>query len=131
MHSKFRKGIVATALILAIVASVGLTGGCSSSSYYASPQPLASTQPTGSTASNQVVISNFAFNPAQITVPVGTQVTFANNDGASHTVTADNGDFDSGTLKTGQTFTYTFNKAGTFSYHCNFHTYMKGAVTVH
>ena len=53
-----------------------------------------------------------------------------NTGGASHTVTFDSGGVDSGTLKAGATFKHTFDAAGTFTYHCNFHSSMKGTVTV-
>jgi len=88
----------------------------------ASGQPSAGGQP--------VAISGFAFAPASITVKVGTTITWTNHDSAPHTVTADDGSFTSGSLATGATFSQTFAKAGTYPYHCNFHSSMKGAVTV-
>lgn len=79
---------------------------------------------------NAVSIASFSFQPAAITVSVGTTVTWTNNDSASHTVTADDGSFKSGTLATGATFSQTFATAGTFAYHCSIHSSMKGTVTV-
>ncbi len=92
--------------------------------------PTTSLQPTSVSSARGVTISNFAFQPAQITVPVGTTVTFTNNDAMAHTVTSDAGIFDSGNLSTGQTYTYTFTKAGTCPYHCAIHRSMKGTVIV-
>ena len=77
----------------------------------------------------------FAFSPATLTVPVGTMMIWTNMTGAPHTVTSDDGkSFDSGTANPigaqGGTFSFTFTKAGTFAYHCQFHTFMKGTIIV-
>jgi amicyanin len=84
-------------------------------------------------ATNKVDISNFAFSPAAVKVSVGDTVTWTNKDSASHTVTADNASPDapaSDVLARGQTYSFTFKKAGTYSYHCEEHPYMKGTVIV-
>jgi plastocyanin len=74
---------------------------------------------------------SFTFRPATVHVKVGGRVTWANRDSAAHTATADQGPtFDTGTLKQGQRKTVTFAIAGTFTYHCAFHAFMKGTVTV-
>jgi len=77
-----------------------------------------------------VSIQDFFFSPAQITVQPGTTVTWMNNGQAPHTVTADDGSFDSETLQPGQSFSFTFANAGTFSYFCEIHPFMTGSVTV-
>ncbi|MDO8647107.1 MAG: cupredoxin family copper-binding protein [Candidatus Diapherotrites archaeon] len=77
-----------------------------------------------------VEISNFAFAPAELTIKVGDSVTWTNKDSVGHTATGDNGEFDSGLLSTGQSFTQTFNTAGTFNYHCTPHPYMKAIIKV-
>lgn len=77
-----------------------------------------------------VTIQNFAFMPTPLTVPVGTTVTWTNRDSASHTATSDTGMWDSGTLSTGKSFSFTFNQAGTFAYHCNIHPNMHGSIVV-
>jgi plastocyanin len=77
-----------------------------------------------------VTIKGFAFDPAQLEVPVGTTVTWTNQDSASHTVTADDGSFDSGQLAQGATFSQTFAKAGTYTYHCANHPNMTATVVV-
>jgi len=76
------------------------------------------------------VIENFTFVPDPIEVTVGDTVTWTNNDGTTHTVTADDDSFDSGNLDSGATFPQTFDEAGEFSYHCNIHSSMTGTVTV-
>jgi plastocyanin len=80
--------------------------------------------------STTVSIKNFAFNPPNATVAAGTTVTWVNNDQTAHTVTADDGTFDSGTLQPGQSFSFKFDKAGTYAYHCNIHPDMTATVTV-
>ncbi len=76
-----------------------------------------------------VSIKNFSFGQP-LTVPVGTTVTWKNEDSMTHTVTATDNSFDSGDLEQGATFSFTFTKAGTYSYVCQLHPNMKGTVTV-
>jgi plastocyanin len=79
----------------------------------------------------QVVVENFTFNPDVLTVPVGTEVTWENKDDIPHTVTSDDKKtFASSLLDTGDRFTYTFTKPGTFSYFCSVHPMMTAKVVV-
>lgn len=66
------------------------------------------------------VIDN-AYQPQTITVAVGDVVVWTNTGQRQHTVTADNGSFNSGPMTSGQTFSQTFNTPGTFAYFCAFH----------
>lgn len=75
-----------------------------------------------------VSIVNFAFSPATLTVPKGTTVTWTNEDSSSHTVTG--GDFDSGTLAKGESYSHSFDEAGTFDYTCTIHPSMRGTLIV-
>jgi plastocyanin len=77
-----------------------------------------------------VQVVDFAFQPADLTVPVGATVTWTNAGQRPHTVSADDGSFDSGRLDPGETFSHTFTEPGTFSFHCGFHPQMIGAITV-
>jgi plastocyanin len=77
-----------------------------------------------------VAIAGFAFDPSSLTINVGDTVMWTNNDGASHTSSSDTGIWNSGTLMLGQTFSFTFNTAGTFPYHCGFHGFMTASITV-
>lgn len=86
--------------------------------------------PTTGMAMSAVSISNFSFNPASLQVPVGTMVTWTNNDSTAHTVTSNTSVFDSGTLPVGSSFSFTFTQTGTFAYHCNIHPTMTGTITV-
>jgi predicted lipoprotein with Yx(FWY)xxD motif/plastocyanin len=81
--------------------------------------PAASGQAAGQTV--QVDLKNFAFTPKTLTVAPGTTVVWMNSDSAAHTVTADDGSFDSGNLNQGATFKFTFSKAGTFAFYCMYH----------
>jgi plastocyanin len=77
-----------------------------------------------------VSIHDFSFDPAQTTVSGATVVMWSNDDGVAHTVTADDGSFDSGTLNPGDTFAVMFEGSGTVPYHCEIHPSMMGSVTV-
>jgi plastocyanin len=93
-----------------------------------SPSPTPTSQ---ATSTDKVTISNLAFSPANITVKKGTKVTWTNNDTVPHTVTADSGTGpNSQTLNTGDTYSFTYDSAGTFAYHCSIHHSMSGTVTV-
>lgn len=83
-----------------------------------------------STGADAVTIQGFAFDPPATAVPMGTEVTWTNADPTAHTVTADDGSFDSGPLDQGGTFSMTFNEAGEVAYACAIHPTMKGTVTV-
>ena len=95
-----------------------------------SPSPKPTPTPAPAPSSASISISNFAFSPASLTVKKGTTVTWTNQDGVTHTVTGDNGGPSSGDLANGQSYSYTFNQTGTFTYHCSIHTFMKATVIV-
>jgi hypothetical protein len=77
-----------------------------------------------------VDIKGFSFQPNSITVQVGTSVTWVNHDSVDHTITLDDGKFDSGNMKSGSEFKFAFSQPGTYSYHCAIHPSMIGVVTV-
>ena len=77
-----------------------------------------------------VSLVNYAFAPTSLQVAAGTTVTWTNNDTAAHTVTADDGSFDSGNMAPGATFTFTFTTAGSVAYHCNYHPNMVATIVV-
>lgn len=78
----------------------------------------------------EVIISNYQFVPAVLTVPPGTTVTWTNRDDDTHTVTAADRLFSSKGLDPGQSFSYTFTTPGTYSYHCAVHPHMTASVVV-
>jgi plastocyanin len=120
MASRHRPSTVALMLVVSVaLVAYGTAAGTPSSAFAAG------------TIQNAVTISGFAFAPATITVPVGTKVTWTNQDSTDHTVTADDGNaFDSGNIANGATFSFTFTTAGTFPYHCAIHPSMTARVIV-
>lgn len=88
--------------------------------------------PSAPVAGNAVAITGFAFSPGALTVKVGTTVTWTNKDSDAHTVTSQGsgGPLQSKALATGETYSYTFTTAGTFSYLCTIHPFMTATVTV-
>lgn len=77
-------------------------------------------------------IVDFVYDPTPATVQAGQRISIPNADAAPHTITdAGSGKaFDSGTVEGKATGSVTFAKAGTYSYVCEFHPFMKGEVTV-
>ncbi len=80
----------------------------------------------------KVVIDNFTFDPPTLTVPVGTEVTWVNQDDVPHTATSvvKPRAIDSGTLDTDQTYSHVFTTAGEYDYFCAVHPHMTGKVVV-
>jgi plastocyanin len=116
MKSKlFYTGILAT--LLAAIVFISCSKSYNSGSNSA---PAAAT----------VSIKNMAFNPGSLSVTAGATVTWTNSDTTIHTVTADDGSFNSGNIAVGATYSRSFSTAGTFSYHCTIHPEMTGKVIV-
>ena len=117
-----------------------LAGGCSSSPATEDMQQ--------ETASASVAISNFAFDPVELEIAAGDTVVWTNDDDIAHTVTSGrakkqgvpgvskNRDaapdevFDSGTMELDDTFDFTFQDSGTFTYFCAIHAGMSARVVV-
>jgi plastocyanin len=108
--------------------TIVVTGGAAT----ANPTATATAPPGGATApaSASVSMANRAFSPGNVSIAAGGTVTWTNNDGASHTATANDRSWDSGILRQGGTFSRTFPTAGAFSYLCELHPEMTGTVTV-
>ena len=77
----------------------------------------------------KVSIDNFTFQPAELTVKVGTTVTWTNHDDIPHTVVSA-GKFRSKTLDTDDSFSFTFTAAGDYKYFCSLHPHMTGMIKV-
>jgi len=93
----------------------------------ATPIDVAPTEP------NAVNINNFAFSPKELRVAVGTTVTWTNKDEEPHTVVTPGGGpavFKSAALDSGDKFSFTFTKPGTYRYFCSIHPFMTGTIVV-
>jgi len=77
---------------------------------------------------NHITIDNFAFLPKALRVKAGTKVTWTNKDQTIHTIVCPQLKLKSDPLDTDDSFSYTFQKAGTYNYACGLHPYMKGQV---
>jgi plastocyanin len=91
--------------------------------------PVGSARAEDTAAPLAVHIDNFVFEPAQLTVKVGTTVTFKNRDDIPHVVVCA-GKFRSKTLDTDDSFSFTFTAAGDYKYFCSLHPHMTGMIKV-
>jgi plastocyanin len=107
------------AVLTAVVLGSALAAGAT-----ASPGGSAQASKTAT-----VDIVNFAFKPATLSVAPGTKVVFANAGSSTHTATRDNG-FDTGSIKPGESAGIRFKQKGTFRYHCDIHSFMRGKIVV-
>lgn len=139
MNRSGTRSILALGLGLAVIAALAAcsgspappaTQGGAASSTATAPSTPATFQ-TGAPVGHAIVtIKDFSFDPADLTVKVGTVVTWKNGGGTDHTVDFDDGSISSGKIAPGISATHIFKSAGTFSYHCSIHPRMKGRVVV-
>jgi plastocyanin len=120
-----------------VVLTAILTTACGGYSSSPSPGPSPTLSPSTGGAPLSVTIpvgaqslGNRAFSPDELNVAVGTAVTWTNGDAVSHTSTSDATGWNSGTIPPGGRFSFTFQSAGTFPYHCTIHPGMVGTVNV-
>jgi plastocyanin len=99
------------------VGAVWMLAACGSS-------PAALPEPT------QVVLKDFMFQPSTLTVKVGATVTWVNQDDEPHTIKSDTGLFKSGALDTHESFSFKFDKPGTYPFTCSIHPRMTGMIVV-
>lgn len=114
---------IASAALVSVVLGLGIAGlgaGTADVTQSAQQKPEA----------KAVKIDNFSFGPAELTVPVGTTVTWTNRDDIPHTVVSVDKVFKSKVLDTDETFSFTFDTAGTYPYFCSIHPKMTGKVLV-
>jgi plastocyanin len=88
---------------------------------------LSNAEPPDST---QIVIKDFMFAPNSLTVNAGSTVTWANKDDEPHSVVSDTGLFRSGAVDTNETFSFKFDKPGTYHFTCAIHSRMVGTIIV-
>ena len=121
-------------LIIGLVLLMILASACTASQPSAGGQAekAKTTAPSSQQSSGQVSVSikNFKFVPQDIAVNAGTTVVWTNEDSAPHTVESSDKALKSDELSKGDTFSFTFTKAGRYDYNCGIHTSMRGSVTV-
>lgn len=136
--------LLAVGLLVLLAACGGTTTTAPTSTPTTAPTNTPTTAPTNTpttapastpttappSTGNSVSIMNFTFSPTTLTVKTGTKVTWTNKDTVTHTVTDDKGAFNSGLLTPGNSFSFTFTQAGTYSYHCNIHHSMMATIVV-
>ncbi len=77
-----------------------------------------------------IVVKDFMFNPTPVTVKAGSTVTWTNRDDEPHNVVSDTGVFKSGGMDTNESFSFKFDKPGTYHFTCSIHPRMVGTVVV-
>ena len=80
--------------------------------------------------SAQIAIKDFMFTPMSLTIKAGATVTWANKDDEPHSVVSDAGLFRSGAVDTDETFSFKFDKPGTYHFTCSIHPRMVGTIVV-
>ena len=124
-------------LRLALIAAVSMLAVACGSDYTSPSTPAPTPVPTPGGASTAVsiptgaeVLGNRAFSPDNLQIDAGTTVTWTNTDSVSHTSTSNASGWDSGIIAPGRQFSFTYQTAGTFPYHCAIHPGMVGTVVV-
>jgi plastocyanin len=84
----------------------------------------------GPAEGNRVLMKDFMFSPMALTTKVGVEVTWTNQDDEPHTVVSDTGLFRSGALDTGDSYTFKFDKPGTYHVFCSVHPRMMATIVV-
>jgi plastocyanin len=135
-----RLGIGAASLLIA----AGALAGCSAQ---AAPPPAAPNNAAAAPAGPIINLSSLMFNPSTTTVPVGTTITWRNDEPITHTVTsgrykgidettglrssqAPDGTFGARLEGKGKTFSFTFTKPGSYTYYCDIHQGMNATIVV-
>jgi plastocyanin len=111
---------VATALVVCALLALASGGASQAAEPAAAP----------STADSSIAIRNFMFEPMSLVVVVGTKVTWKNFDGEPHTIHSIDDAFRSGALDQNDTFSFQFDKPGTYRYACSIHPQMVATIVV-
>ena len=130
-----RLAVLSAILMSAIACSGGNSSPTTPPSPAPSPTPSPAPAPVGTSSSVTIpagaaTLGNGAYTPDDLSVAVGTTVTWMNTDAVAHTSTSDTPGWDSGIVAPGGQFSFAFQTAGTFAYHCAIHPGMIGTVVV-
>lgn len=120
--------------LLVLVAGAIVAASCGSSSYGGnngpSFNPVASGPNTVLVPSGTYYGGTNGYTPPTLTVAAGTTVVWGNNDITEHTSVSDSGQWNSGNIESGKTFSQKFETPGTYTYHCSIHSFMHGTIVV-
>jgi plastocyanin len=116
-------------VLLALILVVSL-GACSSGSDQEGDSEDSQGANNADTGVAEVEISGFKFVPDTITIQAGMTVTWTNLDAAPHSSVGDNDEWDSGAMRKNDTFSYTFDTPGTYTYHDYYYPAMHGTIEV-
>ncbi len=112
-------------------AVAGLTVAASSAALAADASATSTTGPASTVApAHLIVVKDFMFSPVSMKIKAGAQVTWTNKDEEPHTVSSNDGVFRSFALDTNDTFSFKFDKPGTYKYTCTIHPRMTGTIVV-
>ncbi len=123
-------------LLLGITACAAPAAPASPTPRPPTPTSMPAASPTPAGVPPQVILKNFTFRPAELEVTVGATVEWINQEeSVPHMVTSGSPDspsgvFDSGRLRPGDSFRFTFNQPGTYEYFCSIHPRMRGRIIV-
>jgi len=84
----------------------------------------------GTPDATRITVKDFMFEPVSLTVKAGSTVTWANMDDEPHNVVSDTGLFRSGAMDTNESFSFKFDKPGTYHFTCSIHPRMVGTIVV-
>jgi plastocyanin len=119
-----------TAIIVLLIAIVVLLSGCATKTLIENNTPVPDVV-TNTPSSHFIEIKDNSFIPETLTIHKGDTVSWINNDAAKHTVTSDSGsELQSDILPQSMSYVHTFDTAGTYTYHCEFHSNMIGKIIV-
>jgi plastocyanin len=122
----FKWSIVA----LVVIVSVLVLGSTFSQAQHGTNSDKVAGTAAGTGSPAQVIIDNFVYSPAPLTVKVGTHVTWINHDDIPHTVDSTQGKFKSAALDTDDKFEFRFTEAGEYPFYCRLHPKMTGKIIV-
>lgn len=105
-------------------------GGTPTPAPTATPTPAAAPAPSGPAGPGTVKIIDYDYSPKNLAVTPGATVRWVNDGAKKHTVTANDGSYDSGLMSTGDAYSRTFATVGVYQYFCDLHPDMVGSVTV-
>jgi plastocyanin len=116
--------------VLIAIASVMILASAASEAQHVNGSGKLVRTAAGTDAASQVMIDNFVYSPAPLTVKVGTTVTWINHDDIPHTVDSTQGKFKSAALDTDDKFEFKFTEAGEYPFYCRIHPKMTGKIIV-